>query len=403
MRLLALLTAVASLAAFELAGAAFVDSTPTAAPMSADTVTRWLGVEAPGAGTCTAPADSVATGSDATAAVSVGGRAAGAAGRTLDCALVVRARDTFPEGAATVTVRVAASGAPLLGAALTPLDGSAAAETVTLQPGERRAVRLRVKDAAEARATLAIEVGPAQEPAGFLRYDVPVDVCEGVLSGSCKTPVDPTPNNPGTPGTPGGGQGETPGGAPTPPNRPVTAPDENRAQSQSPGCTARAPFTFTLPQPKGQRIVSATLTIGGQRVAVRRSKGRFTARVDLRGATSPTVRAAIALRTARGRTIRSTQTLSVCAPKPQACTSRRSITIRLPRVRGQRVVSASVTVQRRRVAVRRRAGRFSAVVDLRRYPKQTVRVAIAQRTASGRTVRSTRTYRTCAPRKGSRP
>lgn len=399
MRLLALLTAIASLAAFELAGAAFVDSTPTAAPMRADTITRWLGVEAPGAGTCTAPADSVATGSDATAAVSVGGRAAGAAGRTLDCALVVRARDTFPEGAATITVRVAASGAPLLGAAITPLDGSAAAETVTLQPGERRAVQLRVKDAAEPRATLAIEVGPAQEPAGFLRYDVPVDVCEGVRSGSCKTPVDPTPNNPGTPGTPGGGQDATP----APPNRPVTPPDENRAQSQSPGCTARAPFTFTLPQAKGQRIVSASLTVDGQRVAVRRSKGRFTARVDLRGATTPTVRAAIALRTARGRTIRSTQTLSVCAPKPQACTSRRSITIRLPRVRGQRVVSATVTVQGRRVAVRRRAGRFSAVVDLRRYPKQTVRIAIAQRTASGRTVRSTRTYRTCAPRKGTRP
>ena len=81
------------------------------------------------------------------------------------------------------------------------------------------------------------------------------------------------------------------------------------------------------------------------------------------------------------------------------CVSRRNFVIRLRRApRGDRIRSAVVTVNGKRVkAVRGK--RVRARIDLRGLPKGTVRVAITVRTAKGRTLRSARTYRTCAPRK----
>ena len=49
------------------------------------------------------------------------------------------------------------------------------------------------------------------------------------------------------------------------------------------------------------------------------------------------------------------------------------------------------------VRVRRRGRRLVATVDLRGRPKQVVRVRIVARTNRGRTLRSTRAYRTCTP------
>ena len=79
------------------------------------------------------------------------------------------------------------------------------------------------------------------------------------------------------------------------------------------------------------------------------------------------------------------------------CGSRRLFTIRLkePR-RGQgKLRSARVTVDGKRIKVRRRNGRLTARVDLRRKNAKTVKVRIVARTSRGRTVRSTRTYLTC--------
>jgi hypothetical protein len=394
--LVAVTLAAAALATIDFATAAFVDAAPSNAPMSADRVSRWLGLEAPSPASCTADPDTSMTGADETAAIAAGGPEAGQpAGHTLQCSLVLRARTTLPEGATSFRVAVSpdpsVADQPLSSAAVTALDGSGPVDETTLAAGERRALSITVRDTAVAQGALLVFVHVADEDTGFLRYRVPVVVCERDLTTSCVTPPPDRPGPGGDGTTPGG---TTPGG--TAPGGSTPGQQQGQAESRSPGCDPRAPFTLQIPAPRGQRIVSATLRIDGRSVAVRRAKGRFSARVDLRRATTKTVRAAITVRTAKGRTVRSSQTLQVCAPKPVACTSRRSITIRLPRVRTERVVSATVKVNGRTVGVRRRGDRLVATVDLRKFPKQTVRVQIAQRTASGRVVRSTRRFRTCA-------
>lgn len=86
-------------------------------------------------------------------------------------------------------------------------------------------------------------------------------------------------------------------------------------------------------------------------------------------------------------------------PSSRRCLSRRVITIRLRRApRGDRIRSARVTVDGKRVKVRR-GKRLSARIDLRGLPKGTARVMVTVRTSKGRTLRSARTYRTCAPKK----
>jgi hypothetical protein len=81
------------------------------------------------------------------------------------------------------------------------------------------------------------------------------------------------------------------------------------------------------------------------------------------------------------------------------CLSRRVFTIRLSR----RATSGVVRIGSQRVRVRRRGGRLTARIDLRRRPVGTVRVRITERVrtaAGGRsTRRSTRTYRLCRTRR----
>jgi hypothetical protein len=77
------------------------------------------------------------------------------------------------------------------------------------------------------------------------------------------------------------------------------------------------------------------------------------------------------------------------------CRSRRNFVIRLPR--GLR--SARVTVGGRRAKVFRRGGRLRARVDLRGRRKSRVVVRVVGRRRSGATVRQTRRYRTCVPRR----
>jgi ABC-2 type transport system ATP-binding protein len=83
-------------------------------------------------------------------------------------------------------------------------------------------------------------------------------------------------------------------------------------------------------------------------------------------------------------------------PGARRCTSRRRFVIHLHQRRGQRLISARVTVAGKRVKVRRRHGRLTAVVNLRGKPKRTVKVRAVARTSTGRIVRETRRYRTCA-------
>ena len=77
------------------------------------------------------------------------------------------------------------------------------------------------------------------------------------------------------------------------------------------------------------------------------------------------------------------------------CRSRRRFTIRL-RERGGRVVrSATVRVDGRKIAVKRRGRRLVAVIDLRGAAPGTYRAVIRARLKGGRRVRWVRSYRTC--------
>jgi ABC-2 type transport system ATP-binding protein len=79
-------------------------------------------------------------------------------------------------------------------------------------------------------------------------------------------------------------------------------------------------------------------------------------------------------------------------PGGTSCLSRRRFQIRL---HGTNLRSARVYVAGRRVKVVRRGNRLRAVVDLRGTQKSTVKVRVVARTRKGKTLRDTRTYRTC--------
>jgi hypothetical protein len=78
------------------------------------------------------------------------------------------------------------------------------------------------------------------------------------------------------------------------------------------------------------------------------------------------------------------------AVTPRACTSRRLLTIRLPR--GLR--SATVKVNGKRVKVLR-GRRLRARIDLRGLKRGQATVRVTGRTARGHTIRQTRRFRTC--------
>jgi LVIVD repeat len=84
-------------------------------------------------------------------------------------------------------------------------------------------------------------------------------------------------------------------------------------------------------------------------------------------------------------------------PSTRTCAGRRAFTIHLRAPRGQRLRSATVTVNGKRVPVKR-GRRLTALVDLRKLPKGVARVTVVGRTTRGNLVRETRTYHPCAKR-----
>jgi hypothetical protein len=76
------------------------------------------------------------------------------------------------------------------------------------------------------------------------------------------------------------------------------------------------------------------------------------------------------------------------------CASRRSFHIRIPVPAGDQLASATVYVNGKRTKVTR-GHRLTARVTLTGLPKGTYTVRVRARTRSGRTITSTRRYRTC--------
>jgi hypothetical protein len=97
----------------------------------------------------------------------------------------------------------------------------------------------------------------------------------------------------------------------------------------------------------------------------------------------------------------STPLVTLGLPSSRRCVSRRRFRIRLRSPRGDRLTSARVYVNGRRVRVLR-GRRLTAPVNLRGLPKGKVRVRIVGRTRGGKRIARVRTYRTCTPKRSKR-
>lgn len=87
-------------------------------------------------------------------------------------------------------------------------------------------------------------------------------------------------------------------------------------------------------------------------------------------------------------------------PSNKECRSRRSFRIRLKEPPGDALRTAKVTVNGKRAAVRT-GKRVTAPVDLRGLPRGRYTVRIVATTVRGRTIKGSRSYRTCARRQRS--
>ncbi len=83
-------------------------------------------------------------------------------------------------------------------------------------------------------------------------------------------------------------------------------------------------------------------------------------------------------------------------PSTKTCVSRRAFTIHVVVPAGVHILSATILVNGRQVAVRKGA-HLSAPVNLRGLPKGRYAVRIVVRLAGGKVVAETRRYRTCTP------
>jgi uncharacterized repeat protein (TIGR01451 family) len=79
-------------------------------------------------------------------------------------------------------------------------------------------------------------------------------------------------------------------------------------------CVSRRHFRIRLVQPKGIKLVSATVLVNGKRVKVVRGR-RLTAPVDLRGLPKGRFRVKIIVKTSDGRMLRSARRYRTCVPK----------------------------------------------------------------------------------------
>ncbi len=129
-------------------------------------------------------------------------------------------------------------------------------------------------------------------------------------------PAPPVPTPTATPtATP------TPTPTPTPPPPP---PLQNATPQQVAGafglpsakrCISRRNFVIRLRQPKGIRIRRARVLVNGKATPVRKIKGRFRARVDLRGFPAGRFTVKIRIRTRDNRTLNGSRRYRTCAKK----------------------------------------------------------------------------------------
>ena len=172
------------------------------------------------------------------------------------------------------------------------------------------------------------------------------------------------------------------------------------------------PATFTFKShpgaakiPKGERLVAA-IGGGAWEIASDPLKPLLTVHTgkDIRGRiTLPVVTGELPDAAADRADRTGSITLPPAGSSPPAqsrtCVSRRRFPIRLRAPRGDEIRRSTVSVlvdgRRRRVV---RGGRGTAVVNLRGLPRGRFQVRVVVRTTGGRTLRSSRSYRTCTPK-----
>jgi hypothetical protein len=80
-------------------------------------------------------------------------------------------------------------------------------------------------------------------------------------------------------------------------------------------CVSRRRFAVHVRRPVGVTIAKVKLTLNGKALKVRRSAGRFTATVDLRGLKKGTYTLAVSVTTASGKTLNGNRRYHTCASR----------------------------------------------------------------------------------------
>jgi plastocyanin len=81
------------------------------------------------------------------------------------------------------------------------------------------------------------------------------------------------------------------------------------------GCISQRKFNIRIREPRGSRLKSASVTLNGRPVSVRKEDGRLTAQIDLRGFSTGTYDVRIKARTKGGRTLTGVRKYRTCALK----------------------------------------------------------------------------------------
>jgi len=89
-------------------------------------------------------------------------------------------------------------------------------------------------------------------------------------------------------------------------------------------------------------------------------------------------------------------TATAQSPASKKCGSRRSFKIHVQNVRRRHIVSAKITVNGKKVKVRKTKKGFEATIKLNTLPKSRYTVRITAKTRGGKTLKGTRRYRTCS-------
>jgi hypothetical protein len=189
----------------------------------------------------------------------------------------------------------------------------------------------------------------------------------------------------------GGGGGTTL--APASPSKPA---DRGEVLPAVASCEVK-PFTLYLPAAGIKRV---SFRVDGRQVVLAKkadAQGRFAFRIDPRRFKAGKHTTSAKLTLVKGKpVVVPMRTFSACTVGK--CVSRRAFPIRVRKVSGDRVVSAKVYVNKKRVKVVR-GSRLRAAVKLAGLPKGKFTVRIVSRLASGKTSVDERTYRTCTPKK----